>query len=310
MGGDSRPRQVDMEREQSESTSDHPLSENENQNHSHHRFINAATRQSYSQSSAQLRESVNRRRDEWSHIARRKRIRSLPRQIQRSCRRRRANRLTNRPNAPINRIVGRLANARRIFEHVLMETLRNSEVQTNLTDGGSVPARLANSFLELVNIEVRAARDGLMDSRIAAGNSAIRRQLIIPEYMSHALSSSVPQEGPLPPTPPVERSAFRQAHFLLSLQYGPWSRAQGPWVTREQPPLLEVPSLGYEEQEWPPSENSGNLSEGQDNCSICLERYEIGDKYLQLICDHIFHSNCIGGWLVRKETCPNCRHAL
>ena len=49
-------------------------------------------------------------------------------------------------------------------------------------------------------------------------------------------------------------------------------------------------------------------------CSICLEDFKQGDKYIALDCDepHIFHSGCetcsgIKEWLKRNNTCPMCR---
>ena len=50
-------------------------------------------------------------------------------------------------------------------------------------------------------------------------------------------------------------------------------------------------------------------------CSICLESFKLGDKYIKLPCsgqNHIFHSDtdgCSGikPWLSRNHTCPLCR---
>ena len=58
----------------------------------------------------------------------------------------------------------------------------------------------------------------------------------------------------------------------------------------------------------------------EKQCSICLEDFKLGDKYIILPCsenndsedNHIFHSGdeiCSGikPWLERKNTCPMCR---
>ena len=57
----------------------------------------------------------------------------------------------------------------------------------------------------------------------------------------------------------------------------------------------------------------------EKQCSICLEEFKIGDKYIKLPCQtenedekHIFHSGndtCSGikPWLERNNTCPMCR---
>jgi len=42
-------------------------------------------------------------------------------------------------------------------------------------------------------------------------------------------------------------------------------------------------------------------------CSVCLERFVIGDKVTILPCYHNFHEHCIRGWLHDHQTCPLCR---
>jgi len=51
------------------------------------------------------------------------------------------------------------------------------------------------------------------------------------------------------------------------------------------------------------------------SCSICIEKYKIGDKIStsledinnQKACQHCFHSRCIGEWLWSNSECPICR---
>jgi hypothetical protein len=46
-------------------------------------------------------------------------------------------------------------------------------------------------------------------------------------------------------------------------------------------------------------------------CNICLLDYQVGDAVAwspNLDCIHTFHKDCVLDWLVRKPTCPNCRH--
>ena len=46
-------------------------------------------------------------------------------------------------------------------------------------------------------------------------------------------------------------------------------------------------------------------------CDICLLEFEVGDDVAwspNLDCIHSFHKDCVLDWLVRKPTCPNCRH--
>ena len=50
-------------------------------------------------------------------------------------------------------------------------------------------------------------------------------------------------------------------------------------------------------------------SENTD-CSVCLEKMNHGDNIIQLICGHIYHKDCVDGWLLNHNTCPNCRKSI
>jgi hypothetical protein len=45
-----------------------------------------------------------------------------------------------------------------------------------------------------------------------------------------------------------------------------------------------------------------------DECSICLTSFEMGEMLISLPCHqrHSFHANCIREWLVRQNVCPLC----
>lgn len=43
-----------------------------------------------------------------------------------------------------------------------------------------------------------------------------------------------------------------------------------------------------------------------DECQICLDTYIIGSNIRTLPCFHCFHSECVGRWLERKDSCPHC----
>ena len=47
-----------------------------------------------------------------------------------------------------------------------------------------------------------------------------------------------------------------------------------------------------------------------DQCSICMEYFEIGRNMMRLNCDgkHAFCQVCIEGWFADHNTCPLCRH--
>ena len=47
-----------------------------------------------------------------------------------------------------------------------------------------------------------------------------------------------------------------------------------------------------------------------DQCSICMEDFEIGRNMMRLDCDgkHAFCQVCIEGWFADHNTCPLCMH--
>lgn len=47
-----------------------------------------------------------------------------------------------------------------------------------------------------------------------------------------------------------------------------------------------------------------------DECSICLEKYKVNDKIMDLNCRHSFHKDCINHWLKNNNTCPQCRENI
>jgi len=41
-------------------------------------------------------------------------------------------------------------------------------------------------------------------------------------------------------------------------------------------------------------------------CTICFVPLENGDRVGDLQCQHVFHVECLKGWVQRKNTCPLC----
>merc|ERR1719428_42954 len=50
--------------------------------------------------------------------------------------------------------------------------------------------------------------------------------------------------------------------------------------------------------------------DGEAMCAICHEDYVVGDRVLQLPCEHIFCVDCGRQWLQRNCTCPFCRREV
>jgi len=48
-----------------------------------------------------------------------------------------------------------------------------------------------------------------------------------------------------------------------------------------------------------------------ENCPICLEKFNTGEYYRKLKCNHLFHKKCIDRWIKKdKNECPMCRDLI
>ncbi|KAF8399486.1 hypothetical protein HHK36_015352 [Tetracentron sinense] len=50
--------------------------------------------------------------------------------------------------------------------------------------------------------------------------------------------------------------------------------------------------------------------EGDGDCAICLEDWEIGGEARVMPCKHRYHTNCIEKWLEIHGSCPVCRFKM
>ncbi len=49
---------------------------------------------------------------------------------------------------------------------------------------------------------------------------------------------------------------------------------------------------------------------GENTCSVCKEDFNIGNKMMDLPCNHYFHEECLMPWLNQHDSCPICRFEL
>ncbi|KAI8799859.1 hypothetical protein BJ742DRAFT_108725 [Cladochytrium replicatum] len=73
--------------------------------------------------------------------------------------------------------------------------------------------------------------------------------------------------------------------------------------TARHRPLVAIPSPGEDEEE----------EEEEDVCAICVCEFEEGEWCRELGCGHVFHSECVDGWLLGEDggrrghrRCPLC----
>lgn len=41
-----------------------------------------------------------------------------------------------------------------------------------------------------------------------------------------------------------------------------------------------------------------------ESCCICLEPFQLGEVYTELVCHHLYHKSCIDQWFLRNGSCP------
>ncbi|KAK2639070.1 hypothetical protein Ddye_026865 [Dipteronia dyeriana] len=62
---------------------------------------------------------------------------------------------------------------------------------------------------------------------------------------------------------------------------------------------VPIPAINY---------RSGEMESISTDCAICLDDFVDGDSCrILIVCNHIFHLNCIDQWLKYQLTCPICR---
>ncbi|KAK3198974.1 hypothetical protein Dsin_022389 [Dipteronia sinensis] len=90
----------------------------------------------------------------------------------------------------------------------------------------------------------------------------------------------------------------------------------GVWFSRLLDRFKGVSNDQKIKQELPvpiPATNyrTGEMEWLSTDCAICLDDFVDGDSCrILIVCNHIFHSNCIDQWLKYQLTCPICRKPI
>jgi len=72
-------------------------------------------------------------------------------------------------------------------------------------------------------------------------------------------------------------------------------------IRRDGTKCIEISSEDYKEKE----EGSGD-----ERCTICSDKFKVGDKVSVLSCRHTFHHSCIEEWGHYKAVCPLCKESI
>ena len=90
------------------------------------------------------------------------------------------------------------------------------------------------------------------------------------------------------------------SYVLISDIINEYKQAQKAKKLQEQ-----LNDISYEDY----VKNNGNEV---DMCIICTDNFKNNDRVIQLSCNnkHVFHSDCIKTWIMKKTICPMCRTEL
>ncbi|KAL2864955.1 phosphatidylinositol-3-phosphate-binding ubiquitin-protein ligase [Aspergillus lucknowensis] len=103
-------------------------------------------------------------------------------------------------------------------------------------------------------------------------------------------------DNPLPPIGPNGNEDARESHIRSCIE----SHGRPPSGSPVSPPQLPVRMLAFAATEKDCIGQDGTEQE----CTICMEEYEVGQSLVRLECLCKFHKRCIVEWFERKKECP------
>lgn len=103
---------------------------------------------------------------------------------------------------------------------------------------------------------------------------------------------------------------FAQAQQAAAAAFytnAPFNEFNRPVETQPHPPastraIRQLPTVSVTPEDL--------VDENNRECCICFEEHKIRDRVSRLPCAHIYHPQCIVQWLVKNNTCPQCRYEL
>ncbi|CAI5949698.1 unnamed protein product [Closterium sp. NIES-64] len=155
--------------------------------------------------------------------------------------------------------------------------------------------------------------EDLLQDAIARGGAD---DLLTPG-LAEALEASMQASQP-PSAPPASKRAVKQLPVLVYSEAGVVPLA-GVGSTGVSGSTGSSSSGGKSEKgesvglrgEGVDGEGKGEEGEGSaDECSVCREKWEVGDKLREMPCSHRFHVDCLQPWLDEHNSCPLCRYEM
>ncbi len=118
----------------------------------------------------------------------------------------------------------------------------------------------------------------------------------------------------LPPIPPPG-SRFNQGQFnsVVNMFFGAPGALPTHFAPAWQPSTqssTQSSALRRPGQGWHDLVAHDTIVKPGQDCAVCMDALEIGDKVIRLPCLDQFHAQCIGPWLNQGKNCPTCRTEL
>ena len=115
----------------------------------------------------------------------------------------------------------------------------------------------------------------------------------------------------LPPVGPSGDETARERHIMDCISSrdptytSPQPSSSSGIQHLQSPPTSSAPPPPVYLLRFPATEKDCTAEDGsQQECSICMVEYEVGEKLARLECLCKFHEECITGWFRRKRECP------
>ncbi|KAL1207871.1 E3 ubiquitin-protein ligase RDUF2 [Cardamine amara subsp. amara] len=205
-----------------------------------------------------------------------------------------------------------------ILDHEIVSNPQPEDVGTitvTATVEGYDPTFTAKTFLEeFIEVESRSKEnlnDFLMESGINDDDTAdgiIELMTYISEVTSSASTDYFPG------------CALKVGLFLV---YGDHQIEEAVQVSLDDHQIEEAVQASFQESyiirfrpasmfvvEDLPREIYDKPSDTDENCTICLDEFDNGERVVTLPCDHYFHDECAVTWLETSHLCPLCRFEL